>query len=342
MAAINTTTLEQYRQPVWGRMDRALRNCFTGSAILGVAVLIMVFVVPIPVPEPVSIEDVPDRIARLILKKPAPAAPSIELARPVPVVEAPKVDAPPQKAKPKPPPRKRLDKPKVAQDRGVRGRQKAKREVTENLAQVTGSLDKVLDNLSQALPASENSGAGDKKTPSKRRRRSVRSGRSSQQISSVSGVTPTAAADVSRSAIESDGISIAAITDLAVGAGPRAGGDGTASPAGGGGPGGSGTGGGGEYRSNESLLNVVRRYAPGIQFCYDNELKKNPGLRGKLVISLTVLAGGRVSDVIVVEDSLGSRSVTDCVLGQIRRWQFPAIPEGTTTFKTPFVFTPPQ
>jgi TonB family protein len=97
-----------------------------------------------------------------------------------------------------------------------------------------------------------------------------------------------------------------------------------------------------ESRSNESLLSVVRRYAPGIRFCYDNELKKNPNLRGKLVISITVLASGQVSEAFVVEDSLRSPAVTQCVLSQIRGWQLPAIPHGVITFKTPFVFTPPK
>jgi hypothetical protein len=49
-----------------------------------------------------------------------------------------------------------------------------------------------------------------------------------------------------------------------------------------------------------------------------------------------------VSDVFVVEDSMKSAAVTQCVLAQIRAWQFPTIPRGTTSFKTPFVFTPPD
>jgi TonB family protein len=90
------------------------------------------------------------------------------------------------------------------------------------------------------------------------------------------------------------------------------------------------------------LLNVVRRYAPGIQFCYDNELKKNPGLRGKLVVAITVLANGEVSEASVVENTLGSSAVSQCVLSQIRGWHFPAIPTGVTSFRAPFVFTPPS
>jgi TonB family protein len=330
--AASSSTLQRYQQPMWGRMDRALRNCFTGASIIGVAVLVMVFVVPVPPPHEVNIEDVPERIARLILEKPKPLAP------PMPervAVEKPTVEAPPEPAaKPKAPPRRRTSKPRVSPDRGVQGRQKARTEVTQNLAEVTGSLDKVVENLSRALPESQSSSGDD--TP-RRRRRGIRSGRSSRQISSVGGVSDLSSPDVSSSAIETEGVSVADISDLTV--------DGDV---GSGTPGGSGAGGsgaqsaGGQYRSNESLLGVVRRYAPGIQFCYDNELKKNPGLRGKLVVSLTVLANGQVSEAKIVQDSLGSPEVTRCVLAQIRGWQFPAIEHGVTSFKTPFVFTPPE
>lgn len=331
--AAHVGILQQYKQPIWGRMDRALRNCFVGSAILGVATLIAIFVVPVPQPEQTTLTEMPERLARLIIEKPKPAAP----AKPAPeniTMDAPKVDTPKPKAKPKPPPRRRAARPKAQPNKGVQGRQKATQEVTGNLAQVTGSLDKVLDNLSKSLPASESNTKSRNKSRSRRRR--VRSGRSSEQLSSVQGVSGLSSADVKSSAIESEGISISSISDLATSDGPGVDGAGGAS-------GGSSTrSGGGEYRSNESLLSVVRRYAPGIQFCYDNQLKKKPGLRGKLVVSLTVLANGRVSEAIVVEDRLGSSAVTECVLSQIRGWQFPSIPEGVTSFKTPFVFTPPD
>ena len=313
-------------------MDRALRNCFTGSGVLGLILLIAIFVVPKPPPVAVTVEDIPERIARLILQKPKPAP---AIPAPTNVVEAPPIEAMPEATpKPKPKPRtRRTSKPTVSQNKGTQGRQKAQREVTQNLAAVTGSLDKVMDNLSKSLPATDD---GKARPKSKRRRKGVRSGRSSQQLSSVQDVSNLSAPDVSGSAIESEGISIAAITDLAVqeGASDVSGTTGGSSA--------RGTSGGGEYRSNEALLNVVRRYAPGIQFCYDNELKKNPGLRGKLVVSLNVLANGRVNEALVVEDTLGSPAVRACVLAQIRGWQFPAIPYGVTSFKTPFVFTPPE
>ena len=136
-------------------------------------------------------------------------------------------------------------------------------------------------------------------------------------------------------------MSIAGLTDLE-GGGGGPGGTGSGGTGTGGTGSGSGVGSGSEGRSNASLLAVVRRYAAGIQFCYENELKRNPGLRGKLVFSLTVNAAGRVTEVVVVEDALGAGPVSTCALAQIRDWVFPPVEGGLTTFRAPFVFTPPQ
>lgn len=392
--------MQQYQQPLWGRMEPALRNCFVASGILGVILMLIVLIVPIPVLKPKSVADVPERIARLILEKPVtkptPKAGGggggggkTESPRPGKPEEAPpaQVAKPASPSSPGAPPARRMSPPKVASDRGVQGRARATQEVSQNLAQVTGSLDKVLDNLSQQLPATASSRTSPNGTTSRsssgvttRSRRGVRSGRTSgQQLATVGGVSGLSSADLSGSAIASEGVSIGMITDLvggSGGAGVGGWGDGTGGGSGGGSGGGIGTGsgngigsgsgggvgsgsGGGvgsgtgsgrgdgpggpnNYRSNESLLSVVRRYAPGIQFCYDNELRKHAGLRGKLVVSLVVLANGSVSEAVIVEDSLNSPAVRECVLSQIRGWQFPAIPTGSTSFKTPFVFTPPN
>lgn len=110
----------------------------------------------------------------------------------------------------------------------------------------------------------------------------------------------------------------------------------------GGGPGGSGVAGPGVYRSNASLMAVIQKYSAGIQFCYGNELKRNEGLKGKLVVALVVDAAGAVVKAEVLQNTLGSQALAACALSQIRDWKFPAIAAGSTAFQVPFVFTPPH
>jgi hypothetical protein len=264
MAFAHANIPAQYQQSLWGTLEPRLKRCFIGAGILGLLVLIVVFVAPALPPRLNTLDEMPDRLARLILEK--PKAPGGEIAERIAKMEAPPTPKADEKkaepAKPKAEPRRRTSPPRVATDRGAQGREKAKTEVAQNLAQVTGSVDKVLESVSKALPATTDA-AESESTP--RRRRAVRSGRSGTQIASVGGSSTLASPDMSGSAIESKGISIAAITDLAVEGG--GGGDGYSAPGGGGTPGADGSR--NDYRSNESLLAVVRRYAPGIQFCYD-------------------------------------------------------------------------
>ena len=87
---------------------------------------------------------------------------------------------------------------------------------------------------------------------------------------------------------------------------------------------------------------MVQKYAAGIQYCYSNELNRTPGLRGKLVVALTVAASGDVTEARILTDTLPSARLEACALSQIREWKFPPIAHGVTTFQAPFVFTPPK
>ncbi len=338
-AAVNV--LARYEQPLIGRIEGALRNCLLGAGALGVVALLVILLAPAMPEREVSLEEMPERYARLILEKPAPVA-APPTATPAARIELPAVvpdepEAAPAAAKPKAlpepvPARRAAAKPKVAPDQGVQGRQRAQKEVTGNLTQVTASLDKALDQLTQALPTAGTADGSADQAPAERRRRGTRSGRGSGQLAAVDGVADVQAADVGGSTLSAGAVVIAGIADIDFGG------------SGGAGSGGNGSGGGAagpSGRSNDSLLAVVRRYAPGIQFCYENELKRDPGLRGKLTVSLTVAADGRVTDVAVVEDTLGAPAVVGCALEQMRGWVFPVIESGTSTFKAPFVFTPP-
>ncbi len=350
MAGALNSVDRAYHQPIWGRTDPALRHTLAGSGAVGLVLLAAILLAPTLPPRPVTIEQVPERIARLILEKPRPKAPArVEPARlPEPrraaaepgVAEAPRHAPAPAKAPEAPAraaPQRRAEPAPVAPDQGVRGREQAKAEVAANLKQVSGSLDKAIGDLAQALPkAGTGTPTAGGRGPGGRSRQ-VRAARSGDEVGGVEGRVQLGAVDLGGSGLAAGGVSIASLGDVRTGGGD---GDGTGDTAGQAGDGAAG--GADSARSNASLLAVVRRYAAGIQFCYENELKRQPGLRGKVVFNLTVDAAGRVTDVGVVEDTLGAGSVAACALAQIRDWRFPAVAAGVTTFRAPFVFTPPQ
>jgi TonB family protein len=273
-----------------------------------------------------SVDDVPDRFAKLILEEPRKAAaPTVKLPDPPKVaMETPKEQPKPT---PAPPPKVatvRRDAPKVAENRGEAGRERAREEVAQ-LQEVTKSLDDVLADVTASL-ASTDDGKVERSEPSRRRTRSGRSATVAASAAPGVSALPTAG---SSAAIGGARIDVESLAEAGLPAPEAVRGDGSAAKH-------------GEIRSDADLMATVRKYAPGIQFCYDNELKKQPGLGGKLVVSVTVAADGRVTDATIVKDTVRSAALTGCALAQIQAWKFPRVPEGTVTFQAPFVFTPPE
>jgi TonB family protein len=257
---------------------------------------------------------------------------------------------------------------------GTAGRARAQAVVASRLAGTTASLEKTLGGLSSSLQSATPGAAGPTSTGRGRRGRAVRGGRSDGQLGGVSTeLSSGASVDLGGSVVSGSLVTIGSLTGTpggtglgwggsgsggggVGGGGTGLGGSGGGSGSGGGGYGAGGSGGGGTggdgsgstgsapgvYRSNASLLAVIQKYAAGIQYCYGNELKRQEGLSGKLVVALTVAASGEVIEATIVENTLGSSRLASCALSQIRDWKFPAIERGTTTFQAPFVFTPPR
>ena len=248
---------------------------------------------------------------------------SVEKVADPPVVKAPPVPIVPSPLPPRVQPPKPVDK--VAAQTG-RTRAAA---ATAGLAKATASLDRALGDLTSSLGAA---GQGTYTPSRKARARNVGAGRSDGQLGAVgngiagSGASADLGARVEGSMVEIGSLAPARATESIAGA---EGGVGTGSKP-------------GVYRTNAQLLAVIQKYAAGIQYCYESELKRDPSLRGKLVVAMTVTPAGAVSEATVVQNTVGSARLASCALSQIRSWRFPAIDGGLTTFQAPFVFTPPK
>ena len=236
-----------------------------------------------------------------------------------PVVKAPEQAIVPPKVQPVKP----VD-PVAAQA----GRARAQA-ATAALTRATSSLDKALGDLKSSLGAPP---SGEYRASRTARARNVGAGRSDGQLGAVgNGLAGGGAADLGGSAVEGSLVSIGSLASAQV-AEDQSGAEG-----------GAGTGSRpGVYRSNAQLLAVIQKYAAGIQYCYEAELKRDEHLTGKLVVAMTITASGNVQDATVVRNTLGSDRIASCALSQIRSWKFPPISGGLTTFQAPFVFTPPK
>ena len=65
-----------YRMPMFRMPSGLWARCLAGSSMLGIAVLVIVFLSPVNPFEAESVDEVPERLAKLIVKKPPPPAPA--------------------------------------------------------------------------------------------------------------------------------------------------------------------------------------------------------------------------------------------------------------------------
>ncbi|MBZ0253179.1 MAG: TonB family protein [Candidatus Methylomirabilis sp.] len=101
---------------------------------------------------------------------------------------------------------------------------------------------------------------------------------------------------------------------------------------------GSATGG----RSASEISKWVAKFLGGLRYLYNQELRADPSLQGKLTVTFEILPDGRVTNARMQSSSLGSQKLNRDLMGRIGTWKFPSIEENVTVEVTyPFLFLPP-
>jgi len=95
------------------------------------------------------------------------------------------------------------------------------------------------------------------------------------------------------------------------------------------------------YRSPTAIQEVLLSHSSAIRYCYERELKRNPTLKGKIMVRITVSPAGSVVKAEIVSSTLNNRRVERCILSRIRLWKdFKPISEeeGDITFRQTWSF----
>jgi outer membrane biosynthesis protein TonB len=90
----------------------------------------------------------------------------------------------------------------------------------------------------------------------------------------------------------------------------------------------------------DALARYVKARLKAIQNCYEKELKRNPSLKGKVVVRFSIKPSGRTGDIDIEENTLGNEAVGSCIRTVIRSWVFPFKPDSEVPVAYPFVFSP--
>jgi len=87
--------------------------------------------------------------------------------------------------------------------------------------------------------------------------------------------------------------------------------------------------------SREVIRRTVRRHLGEIRFCYEQGLRDDPSLEGRLSVQWMIGADGRVASAALASSDLHRAAVEQCVLSAVRRWSFPTS-DGPTGVTYPF------
>jgi uncharacterized membrane protein YgcG len=97
----------------------------------------------------------------------------------------------------------------------------------------------------------------------------------------------------------------------------------------------------GPARTDEEIQIVFDRYKAALYRIYNTELRKNPTLRGKMLLRLTIEPGGEVSACAVESTDLASPELVAQILDRVRRFNFgPKDDVPATTIRYPIDFLP--
>lgn len=94
-------------------------------------------------------------------------------------------------------------------------------------------------------------------------------------------------------------------------------------------------------RSPDAIQKILMVHVPAVRYCYERELRRNPELKGKVTVRITVGPEGSVKDASIITSTLSDERVERCILSRIRMWKdFPAIDpgEGDVSFRQAYSF----
>ena len=93
-------------------------------------------------------------------------------------------------------------------------------------------------------------------------------------------------------------------------------------------------------RDNKVINKVVSSHRTSIRMSYERFLKRDPSLQGKITVRFTITANGSVTDVEIMENTTNNRGLENEIRRKVQMWKFASIPEGDVTVTFPFVFQP--
>jgi len=73
----------------------------------------------------------------------------------------------------------------------------------------------------------------------------------------------------------------------------------------------------------DQIIAVINRHRGEITYCYEQALKRDSNIRGKIAIQFVISPSGKVTKAHVAESNTNSIQLESCMVARLRSWQFP-------------------
>jgi len=88
-----------------------------------------------------------------------------------------------------------------------------------------------------------------------------------------------------------------------------------------------------------AIAAAIEAHKDAFRYCYEKEVNAGlPDLSGTITTTSVIGSSGRITDAGIKNSSMGNANVERCVLGVLRRIDFPVPQGGTVQFTFPFKF----
>lgn len=291
----------------------------------------LVTIIHMPLPEHPDIQDLPERVAKLILEPP-PIVATPEKPKTADVApEKKEADKPKAEKKPAAPP-----KPSAQQTREIVRQSGLLASLIEE--EEKGGLNNIIDDqrLTQALSSSDLITA-----PTAKGARTIVTKPVSHDtalMDKTMAKSKSLGSGERTKLAQGEQVALARIpTGIGTGGAGSGGqrlGDGVGIRLNGGG---SGSGASIDY---DAIARVVEQYKNGLIYLYNKELRANPTLKGTISVEFSIDSTGKVIETRIVSTTMDHAPLEQALASRIKMWKFPHLYDGVIIVNYPFVFFP--
>jgi len=101
-----------------------------------------------------------------------------------------------------------------------------------------------------------------------------------------------------------------------------------------------GSGSGNASIDYDAIARVVEQYKGGLIYLYNKELRSNPTLKGTITVEFSIDSNGKVIETRIITSTMDHAPLEKALALRIKMWKFPHLYDGVIIVTYPFVFFP--